>query len=99
LAVAVFNHNNYTISRLGNCLCLCSLMTTVTDRWLSVAGQWSSYPTLTAARLQNITLNGDSAGANACMALARYLSELESCGWSDFGMVGGMVLHSVCSRE
>ncbi|RSH91989.1 hypothetical protein EHS25_009360 [Saitozyma podzolica] len=34
----------------------------------------------------NITLNGDSAGANACMALARYLSELEGCGWSDFGM-------------
>lgn len=39
-------------------------------------------------------LTGDSAGANACLALTRYLDELSQNG-SDWGLPGSLCLHSV----
>ncbi|WWD17607.1 hypothetical protein CI109_102048 [Kwoniella shandongensis] len=43
---------------------------------------------------KNIMLCGDSAGANASLALARCLGEMESAGGRRFGQVGSMCLHS-----
>lgn len=44
---------------------------------------------------QNIILCGDSAGGNACLALAKCLGEMESLSSKRFGQVGGLCLHSV----
>lgn len=44
---------------------------------------------------KNIMLCGDSAGANACLALARCLGEMEDLGSKRFGQVGSLCLQSV----
>ncbi|OWZ28685.1 hypothetical protein C349_06579 [Cryptococcus neoformans var. grubii Br795] len=43
---------------------------------------------------KNIILCGDSAGGNACLALAKCLGEMESLSSKRFGQVGGLCLHS-----
>jgi acetyl esterase/lipase len=55
-------------------------------------------PLMAARNFQNMMLCGDSAGANTCMALARYIGDLADAaelerGWDQ---VGSMCLHSVC---
>lgn len=44
---------------------------------------------------QNIVLQGDSAGGNLCLALARYLADLKRERGKDLGQPGGMLLFSV----
>lgn len=46
---------------------------------------------------ENIMLCGDSAGANACLALARCLGEMEDLGSKRFGQVGSLCLQSLIS--
>ncbi|BEJ00056.1 hypothetical protein CcaverHIS631_0410980 [Cutaneotrichosporon cavernicola] len=49
-----------------------------------------SFAQLTGAR--NIVMTGDSAGANACLALTRYLDALRGVGF-DWGLPRGLALH------
>ncbi|AFR98471.1 hypothetical protein C343_06451 [Cryptococcus neoformans C23] len=48
---------------------------------------------------ENIMLCGDSAGANACLALARCLGEMEDLGSKRFGQVGSLCLQSYQSQS
>ncbi|RSH85050.1 uncharacterized protein EHS24_006639 [Apiotrichum porosum] len=41
---------------------------------------------------KNITLAGESAGGNACLALMRYLDDLQQSGYDKLGLAGGMLL-------
>lgn len=56
---------------------------------------WSYVTEKLGFKPENITLMGDSAGANLCLALARYLNDLKLAEkGEDLGQPGGMILFS-----